>query len=127
MYLTSTGENVIEFIVVLIIFVGVLVLTYYATRFIASYQKTHTYNKNIEVIETARVANNKYIQVIRVGKEDYFVIGVGKDEVAPIGQVKGEHLDLSREDVMVPDVTKFSKNFKSLLDSFRNENSNSDK
>ena len=127
MYLTSTGENVVEFIVVLIIFVGVLVLTYYATRFIASYQKTHSYNKNIEVIETARLANNKYIQVIRVGKEDYFVIGVGKDEVAPIGQVKGEHLDLSREDVMVPDVTKFSKNFKSLLDSFRNENSNSDK
>ena len=127
MYLTSTGENVVEFIVVLIIFVGVLVLTYYATRFIASYQKTHTYNKNIEVIETARLANNKYIQVIRVGKEDYFVVGVGKDEVAPIGQVKGEHLDLSKEDVMVPDVTKFSKNFKSLLDSFRNENSNSDK
>lgn len=127
MYLTSTGENVVEFIVVLIIFVGVLVLTYYATRFIASYQKTHSYNKNIEVIETARLANNKYIQVIRVGKEDYFVVGVGKDEVAPIGQVKGEHLDLSKEDVMVPDVTKFSKNFKSLLDSFRNENSNSDK
>ena len=127
MYLTSTGENVVEFIIVLIIFVGVLVLTYYATRFIASYQKTHIYNKNIEIIETARVANNKYIQVVRVGKEDYFVIGVGKDEVAPIGQVKGENLDLSREDVMVPDVTKFSKNFKGLLESFRNDKTNSDK
>ena len=127
MYLTSTGENVVEFIVVLIIFVGVLVLTYYTTRFIANYQKTHIYNKNIEIIETMRIANNKYVQVIRVGKEDYFVVGVGKDEVAPIGQVKSENLDFSRDDVTVPDVTKFSKNFKSFLDSFRNENSNSDK
>ncbi|MCR5640392.1 MAG: flagellar biosynthetic protein FliO [Lachnospiraceae bacterium] len=116
-----------EFIVVLIIFVGVLVLTYYTTRFIANYQKAHTFNKNIEIIETARVANNKYIQVVRVGKEDYFVIGVGKDEIAPIGQVRGEDLDLSTEDVTVPDVTKLSKNFKDFMDSFRNENSNVDK
>jgi flagellar protein FliO/FliZ len=127
MFLTSTGENVVEFIVVLIIFVGVLILTYYVTRFIANYQKTHFYNKNIEIIETARVANNKYIQVVRVGKDDYFVIGVGKDEVTSIGQVKGENLELSTEDVTVPDVTKFSKNFKGFLESFRNENSNSEK
>ena len=117
MFLTSTGENVVEFIVVLIIFVGVLILTYYVTRFIANYQKTHFYNKNIEIIETARVANNKYIQVVRVGK----------DEVTSIGQVKGENLELSTEDVTVPDVTKFSKNFKGFLESFRNENSNSQK
>jgi flagellar protein FliO/FliZ len=127
MFLTSTGENVVEFIVVLIIFVGVLILTYYVTRFIANYQKTRFYNKNIEIIETARVANNKYIQVVRVGKDDYFVIGVGKDEVTSIGQVKGENLELSTEDVTVPDVTKFSKNFKGFLESFRNENSNSQK
>ena len=106
---------------------GVLILTYYVTRFIANYQKTHFYNKNIEIIETARVANNKYIQVVRVGKDDYFVIGVGKDEVTSIGQVKGENLELSTEDVTVPDVTKFSKNFKGFLESFRNENSNSQK
>ncbi|MCR4998839.1 MAG: flagellar biosynthetic protein FliO [Lachnospiraceae bacterium] len=114
----------IEFIIVLIIFVGVLALTYYATRFIANYQKAHIYNKNIEIIETARIANNKYVQVIRVGK-DYFVVGVGKDEVAPIGQVKGEDLDLSRDLDPVPDVANFSKNFKSFLDSFRNDKSNS--
>ena len=115
----------IEFIIVLIIFVGVLALTYYATRFIATYQKAHTYNKNIEIIETARIANNKYIQIVRVGKDDYFVIGVGKDEVATIGQVKGESLEFSKEGETIPDVANFSKNFKSFLDSFRNDKSNS--
>jgi flagellar protein FliO/FliZ len=125
MLLTSTGENVIEFIIVLIIFVGVLALTYYATRFIANYEKAHNFNKNIEVVETSRIANNKYVQIIRVGKDDYFVLGVGKDEVSLIGQVKGESLEFSKEGETVPDVANFSKNFQSFLDSFRNDKSNS--
>lgn len=37
-------------------------------------------NKNIQVVETFRVSNNKFIQIIQVGKK-YLVISVCKDVV----------------------------------------------
>ena len=96
--LTSTGESIFQLIVVLFCFVVVLILTYYTTRWIAGYQKSHTYNKNLAVVETLKLTTNKYIQLIQVGKDTYYVVAIGKDEVSLLGQVNGEQLkDISLE------------------------------
>lgn len=87
MFASFTGYNFFQLIISLIIFVGILVLTYFVTKWIAGYQKSQTFNKNFEVIETQKVSNNKYLQIVRVGRDDYYVIAIGKDEVNFLGKL----------------------------------------
>lgn len=92
MILLTAGEsNYAQFITVLLIFVLVLLVTAAVTRWLANYQKQQCANENIELIETTRIANNKYIQIIRAG-EKYMVIAVCKDTVAMLGEIPKEQL-----------------------------------
>lgn len=87
----SGAGSYAQFITVLLIFVAVLGVTAWTTRWMANYQKQQSVNENIEVIETARIANNKYIQIIRAG-EKYMVIAVCKDTVTMLGEISGDQL-----------------------------------
>ena len=80
------ADSYLQFISVLIIFVVVLAATYYATKWIANYQKGTESGKNIEIIETCRISNNKYIQIVRVG-ERYISLGVTNDQITNLGDV----------------------------------------
>ena len=73
-------NSVVQFITLLIVFIFVLALTYFTTRFIGSYQKNLGVNSNFKVIDGYRISNTKYIQIIQVGKK-YLVIAVSKDNV----------------------------------------------
>ena len=63
--LTFGAGSYAQFITVLLVFVLVLGITALTTRWIAGYQKQQNQNNNVEVIETSRIANNKYIQIVR--------------------------------------------------------------
>ena len=76
---TSGVGSFMQLVGVLLIFVFVLALTYLTTRWIANYQKVQGEHKNLRVLETIRIANNKYVQLVEAG-EEYLVIAVGKDE-----------------------------------------------
>ncbi len=103
--LTSTGESIFQLLVVLFCFVIVLALTYYTTRWIAGYQKSHSFHKNLAVVETLKLTNNKFIQLIQVGKDTYYVIAIGKDEISFLGQVDQEQLkEISLETEEIPTV-----------------------
>ncbi len=88
---TSSFESFVQLIGVLLIFIFVLVITYLATRWIASYQKGHSFNKNLRVIDTLKITPNKYIQIIEAGDE-YLVIAIGKDEVQLLTKLTKEQL-----------------------------------
>ena len=90
----SGGNTVVQFLTALLIFVFVIVLTHYTLKWVGSYQKTQAYNKNFEVIETFKVAGNKYLQIIMVGSR-YFLIGIGKDTIEYLAELSEEELDLS--------------------------------
>lgn len=105
--LTAGGAGYAQFITVLLVFVVVLGITALTTRWIANYQKQQSMNENVQVIETTRIANNKYIQIIRAG-EKYMVIAVCKDTVTMLGEIPEEQLKVS------PPVQSFS--FRELLD-----------
>ena len=74
------------------VFVGILFVTYYVTKWIAGYQKTQGFNHNLEIIEAIRLTNNKYIQIVRAGKDIFYVIAIGKDEVTLLGQLTEDQL-----------------------------------
>ena len=89
--LASGGTGYAQFITVLLIFVVVLGVTALTTKWIANYQKQQSVNENIQVIETTRIANNKYVQIIRAG-EKYMVIAVCKDTVTMLGEIPKEQI-----------------------------------
>ncbi len=98
--LSSSGSTnpVVQFIVVLLIFIGVLGLTFYTTKWVAGYQKKINTNKNLKIIETIKVSSNKYLEIVEAGKDKYFLIGIGKDEVTSIGEIPKDALDLDDEE-----------------------------
>ncbi|MEG1946541.1 MAG: flagellar biosynthetic protein FliO [Lachnospiraceae bacterium] len=87
----SGWDSFLQLMSVLFIFLFVLVITYAVTKWIAKYQQGVMPNKNIRVIETFRISNNKYIQIIKVG-EKYLVIAVGKDTVNVLTELTEEQL-----------------------------------
>lgn len=90
-------EGTAQFLTVFVIFLVVLAITYYTTRFIGRYQKLQGFNRNFEAIETYRVTTNKFLQLVRVGKR-YFVIAVGKDEISLISELSEDDFDVSSND-----------------------------
>lgn len=89
--LTSTASSVGQLIAVLLIFVFVLALTWWVTRWIANYQKEKAPGENILILESKRIAQNKLVEIVKIGDKCY-ALGIGKDEVTLIGEVNEESL-----------------------------------
>lgn len=89
--LTGRSNSYAQFITVLLVFVLVLGVTAWTTKWIANYQKQQSVNCNVEVIETTRISNNKYIQIVRIG-QTYMAIAVCKDTVTTLCEIPKEQL-----------------------------------
>ena len=121
MLLTGVGVmyGYLQFMTVLLLFLFVLAVTYVATRWIAGYQKGKSAGSNIELIETARIAPNKYLQLVRAGSK-YLLIAVGKDEIHMLAELSGEEILLTgQENNTVMD-------FGSIFEKFRKQSGKDD-
>lgn len=107
--ITSRVESFAQFLTAILIFIFVLALAYLATRFAGSYQKTRMAYRNFELIETFRITNGKYLQLVKVGAK-YIVLGIGKDSVSMICEVPKEDVQLFSEP------TKAADAFKDIMD-----------
>lgn len=97
--LSSSFHSLVQLIGALIIFAFVLGITYLTTRWMGGFQKSRSNNKNLHIIETINVGNNKYISIVEAGTV-YLVVSVGKDEVHLLTQLTREQLkDFSFEHV----------------------------
>ncbi|MCM1193468.1 MAG: flagellar biosynthetic protein FliO [Butyrivibrio sp.] len=89
--LTGRTDSYAQLITVLVVFVLVLGVTALVTRWMANYQKQQNVNVNVEIIETTRISNNKYIQIVRLGAT-YVAIAVCKDTVTQLCEIPEEQL-----------------------------------
>lgn len=94
--ITTRADSYIQFVTVLLLFVFILAITYVVTRWIAKVQKEKVGTGNLEVIETCRITQNKYVQILRAGKK-YLVIAVGKDEIHMLSELSEDELVFQRE------------------------------
>ncbi len=78
--LLAGRENIGELITVIAIFIFVVAVTYFTTRFIGTYEKGRLRGSNIEVIESQRVAMNKFIMIVRVA-DKIIAVAVSKNEM----------------------------------------------
>ena len=52
-------DSFVQFITVLLIFLFVLLVTYWVTKWTAGYQRSQTAHANMEILETFRLSGNK--------------------------------------------------------------------
>ena len=113
-----TGVNgIAQLFTVAVLFIIVLVMTYFTTRFIGNYQKGHMSGDNIQVIDTMRLSQSKLIQIVRTG-DKYFAIAVCKDTVTLLGEIdKNEIVVRSQGNVT-------NEKFENILNRFRKKEQN---
>ena len=117
MILTVPGksDSYIQFITVLIIFLFVLLITYWVTKWTAGYQRSQTANANMEILETIRLSSNKYVQIVRIGRK-YLAVAICKDTVTMLTEIPEQDLvfsDGSESKMLV---------FKDILEKIQNKN-----
>lgn len=85
-------NSVLSVISLILIFIVIVALAYFTTRFIARHQNNALNGKsNIRVVESFRVGTNKFIAIIKIG-EAFYAIGVGKDEFTMIDKLNPDEL-----------------------------------
>ena len=89
--LSSSLNSFIQLLGVLLIFLFVLVITYFTTKWIGGYQKVQMSGRSFQVVDTIRIANNKLVQVIKMG-DVYLVIAVAKDNVTMLAKLTEEEI-----------------------------------
>ena len=112
----SSVDSFFQLIEVLVVFLIVLGLTYLTTKWIASYQKGQSSNHNLQVIETLKVTNNKYVQIVKAADE-YLVIAIGKDEITLLTKLSEDQIPVTLTESGQKAVTKDS--FQHILEDIR--------
>ncbi len=70
----------LEIMMLIFIFIGVLLLTYFVTKKMAAFNKKTAFNKNMEVVEVLQLAQGQYLFIVRISKQ-YHVFAVAKESV----------------------------------------------
>ena len=96
--LSSSLNSFIQLLGVLLIFLFVLVITYFTTKWIGVYQKVQMSGRSFQVVDTIRIANNKLVQVIKMG-DVYLVIAVAKDNVTMLAKLTEEEMGLTEAEI----------------------------
>ena len=108
----SSLESFLQLVGVLLIFVFVLWITYLTTRWMGGFQKAHSNNKNLHIIETISVGNNKYLEIVQAGTK-YLVVAVGKDEVEFLAELS--EAELKEVPALNNSITSSAESFQDIL------------
>ncbi|MCM1467201.1 MAG: flagellar biosynthetic protein FliO [Alistipes sp.] len=104
-------SSVSQLLTVVLIFIFVLVLTYWTTRLAGNYKKQQMAGKNIQVMETVGISASKYLQIVKIGGK-YIVIGVSKDTITYLCEINEDELDFSNNNGA-------GESFKSILEKLK--------
>ncbi|CDC37261.1 MAG TPA: flagellar biosynthetic protein FliO [Lachnospiraceae bacterium] len=109
-YCASMENSIAQFITVTMIFIFVLAITYFTTRWIGSYQKKKMSYGNIKVIESTRLSSNKILEIVKAG-DKCVLIAVCKDTVTYLGEINEDTLEFKE--------TETKESFGSVFNRFR--------
>lgn len=113
--LNSRLEAFAQLLTLLVVFIFVLGLTYFATRWAGNMQKNRLSGSNIKILETMRVSNTKYIQIVKIG-EKCFAMAICKDSMSYLCEVDEKDLTYISDDNKIN-----SDGFKAILEKFKKD------
>ena len=105
--LNSRWEAFAQLLTLLVVFIFVLALTYFATRWAGNMQKTKMAGRNIQILETMRVSNTKYIQIIKIGSKCF---------ITYLSEINEQELTYSSESKTIN-----TDGFKAILEKFKKD------
>lgn len=115
--LTNSLEEISEFVTLLVIFIIVIGITYFSIRIVGNIQKEKLGRGNIQILETQKVSNTKYIQIVRIGKK-CFAIAICKDSISYLCEVDEGDLQFNTDS----SISKSSaESFKAIIDKFKKD------
>ncbi|MDF2589754.1 MAG: hypothetical protein K0S41_3595 [Anaerocolumna sp.] len=109
---TSNWDSLLQLIGVSILFIFILAITYFTTKFVGGTKFNQLKHSNFQVIETYKVSQNKYLQIIKIGSR-YFVIAINKDNIQTI-------TELDENDIMLREPLKQSIKFSEVISQITN-------
>lgn len=96
MYLStglSTVESGLRLLGALIVFILILMAAYITTKWIGKGNLFQSSLNNIKVIETFRLGQNKFIQIVKIGTK-YIALGISKDHIEVLTELGEDELEL---------------------------------
>jgi flagellar protein FliO/FliZ len=99
-----------QFFSLLFIFILVLTLAYFCTRWIASNKNTKNSGRNISIIENLNIGYNSHLQIVKVG-EKYILISLNKERVTYITDITKEEITYKCQNDKESQNKTYFKNF----------------
>ena len=93
---TSAIDSAAQLLTVIVLFIVVLIATWLTTRQIAGVQKGKLSGSNFETVDTFRLSQNKYVQIIRIGHR-YLAVAVCKDTVTVLCELQEDEITFRDE------------------------------
>ncbi len=104
-------EGIISAIITLVIVVGILLLTYIATRYIAGISGASKATRNISIVEKVSVGQDKSVAIAKVG-DKYLLLGITAGGITTL-------CELLEDELTFADVTPQAPyDFKAVFDKF---------
>jgi flagellar protein FliO/FliZ len=114
-YLLSANQNnLLQVIVLLILFVTVLIAAFFTTKMFGKFQLKKGSSKNIHQLESISAGPGKFIQLIQIG-EEYILIGITKDKITFLKEINKDNIDLTKYDKKDMSQVAFSKHLEKFL------------
>ena len=107
LFLVAEGTrytSTLQLIGMVVVFIIVVAACYFVTRFVGAKQLAQQKNSNFLVLDTFRLTQNKYLQIIQIGKR-YFVIALSKENISMVSELEKEDITWWRESA--PGVASF--------------------
>lgn len=109
----SAASSIGQFVTVFLIFLFVLAITWFATKYMANFQKEKSLGDNITVLETKRISQNKFIEIVKIA-DRCFALCVCKDTVTVITEI-------SEDSLSYPEPIESKMSFKEFLNKARED------
>ena len=107
-------EMAFQLVFLIFVFVVIIFLAYYSTKFIAGSKIKNMSKNNMKVIETISIGFN-HIHIIQVNKQ-YFLVSSSKEGIRMLSEINGHDLIINQDDIPA---LPFEKLFKQYLNNFK--------
>jgi flagellar protein FliO/FliZ len=102
-----------QIIFFVIVFIGIIFLAYYCTKFLGKSKIQAMNGKNISVIESINIGIGSALYIIKAG-EQYFLISVTKENISLISEINADTIKVAPQDEAI----SFEKIMKECLNKF---------
>ncbi len=102
------GRGIAELLSAILIFVLVLLATYFTARIVGSIEKQKMTGRNIKVVESLRLPGGKNVYLIQAG-EKYLLLSESKDRVGLISELPEDFVPLSVDTAEADTTVDFRK------------------